>query len=163
MTFISHHAWCWRMRELDEGTRAGGYPVLAGGRTKRESRVKSGGMHTGYEVRSQCVQILCEKASMSDRKSTKTGPFFSSGPIPNADTSQALYLRFDPRTHKSERKLSFPNFTVGKSRHFLFATHMCAKAISSALSSSMKLDWKKVFLLAIGSEVHIYTANNSDA
>lgn len=73
-------------------------------------------------------------------QSTKTGPFFSSGPIPNADTSQALYLRFDPRTHKSERKLSFPNFTVGKSRHFLFATHMCAKAISSALSSSMKLD-----------------------
>lgn len=97
-------------------------------------------MHTGYEARSQCVQILRKKTSMSDRKSTKTGPFFSSGPIPNADTSQAFYLRFDPRTHKSEWKLSFPNFTVGKSRHFLSATHMCAKAISSALSSSLKLD-----------------------
>ncbi len=41
MKFISHYAWCLHMRDLDEGTRAGEYPVLAGGRTKRESRVKS--------------------------------------------------------------------------------------------------------------------------
>lgn len=62
---------------------------------------------------------------MSDRISTKTRPIFSSGPIQSADERQSLYLRFDPRTHKSECHLSFPGFTVGEPRHFfVHDTHM---------------------------------------